>query len=151
MLIIYHEGIKMPTICQSYIIMQTATLKRELKKKCKYRHSSISAVLISTIFDLLRLIILSYFPPLQYAVFASAFFCVCPHINSVNGGMPVPLFQLGKDIFYQRDHSKYFRTIGSQRLLPTSLSIILNPPFENSTTRIAIYSTQSFLKRVMQV
>ena len=32
----------------------------------KYRHSSISAVLISAIFDLKRFIILSYFPPLWY-------------------------------------------------------------------------------------
>ena len=32
----------------------------------KYRHSSISTVSISAIFDLLRFINLSYFPPLKY-------------------------------------------------------------------------------------
>ena len=53
-------------------------------KKSMYRHSSISAVSISRIFDLTRFIILSYFPPLYYYLdlpgFCFAcFFCVSPH------------------------------------------------------------------------
>ena len=53
----------------------------------EYKHSSISAVSISAIFNSTRFIILSYFPP--PLVFASAVFILCPHINSVNQGMPL--------------------------------------------------------------
>ena len=56
----------------------------------KYRHSSISAVSISVIFDLTWFTILSYFPLLQYfqvtliyTVIASVVFILFPHINSV--------------------------------------------------------------------
>ena len=71
----------------------------------KYRHSLISSVLISAIFYLLLYNYLLYSSPLVllvtsiYAVFASAvfasavfapaFFGGCPHISSVNQGMPV--------------------------------------------------------------
>jgi hypothetical protein len=61
-----------------------------------YRHSSISAVSISAIFDLTRFIIPSYFPPLWYhqvtsiyAVSTFPWFVMCPHINSLNQGMSV--------------------------------------------------------------
>ena len=57
-----------------------------------YRHSSISVISISAILDLMRLIILSYFPPLSnldLRGFRFSRFFMCPHINSVDRGMPV--------------------------------------------------------------
>ena len=56
-----------------------------------YRHSSISAVFISVIFNLQQFIILSYIPPLYYyyPAFASTVSFLKLHINSVNRGMPV--------------------------------------------------------------
>ena len=66
--------------------------RSEYDAKLKYRHSLISAVSISAIFDFTRFITLSYFPPLQYLLLSNLDLCgftfhgffMCPHINSVN-------------------------------------------------------------------
>ena len=61
------------------------------------RHSLISGVLISAIFDLTRFIIIFYFRPLSnldLRGFPFPRFFVCPHIYNVNHGIPVVWFVL---------------------------------------------------------
>ena len=50
--------------CLCNTSMRLFFVAESLYPHCNYRHSSISSVLISVVFDLPRFIILSYFPPL---------------------------------------------------------------------------------------
>ena len=80
------------------------------KFNSNYRHSSISAVSISGIFSILRglLFYLSFFPfsttkkPWFTQFSLSAFFFACPHIISLNQGMPL----LCSSLFAVRGHSQ---------------------------------------------
>ena len=69
--------------------LQNFTVRDWFPWKSNQLHSSISAVLVSAIFNLTTFIILSYFPPLLYywvtsiyVVFASAFFLCVPILTA---------------------------------------------------------------------